>query len=240
MLLGLCAPPALVLDSPPQPQGSFGSRSSPWSSSWVGWSEGWNPWWGRQPSLCSSPQQTNPFSCKSLPRKLRAPSREKPIPFQCPAHSTSHQKAFHCFHPIIYCLVPCALQEMVLPNIFRFLSQRSLCQCLLSLLGSDVILDTIPVAVSSSYVPNCLGGVLITPLIQPWPSPLDLLLSDFTKSKLSGALSAPFVQHHPRCQGHLGSKNKHPAERQVLLDMGRNFQPQFPSRWFILKQQGRS
>lgn len=103
------------------------------------------------------PTQTNPFSCKACPGNSVPPTREKPILFQCPAHGTSHQKAFHCFHPIIYCSVPCALEEMVLPNIFHFLSQRSLCKCLLSLPGSvRVILDVTTVAMSSNYVPAWL------------------------------------------------------------------------------------
>lgn len=130
---------------------SFGSGSSPWSSSCVGFSEGWSPWWGRQRSLCSSTQRI-PHTNKSL--FMQTPLRKLSVPHQGKAHpvpvpSTSQQKVFHCFHPIIYCFVPCALEEMVLPNIFHFLSQRSLCKCLLSLLGITTM------ATSSNYVPNC-------------------------------------------------------------------------------------
>lgn len=129
-----------------------------------------------------SPHKQIPFHAnRACPGNSVPLTREKPILFQCP----SHQKASHCFHTIIYCFAPCALEEMVLPNIFHFLSQRSLCECLLSLLGSvHVILDIITMAMSSNYVPNYLGGVLITAPVQPWASTLDLLLFGVNKSKL--------------------------------------------------------
>lgn len=185
-----------------------------------------------------SPHKQIPFHAnRACPGNSLPPTREKPILFQCPADDTSHQKASHCFHAIIYCFVPCALEEMVLPNIFHILSQRSLCKCLLSLLGSVcVILDIITVAMSSNYVFNCLEGLLITSLIQPWASTLDLLLFGVNKSKRSGDFT---VSHGTFCTT-LNIQAIWEARTnilQVLLEMGRNFQPKFPSRWFTLKQQ---
>lgn len=70
----------------PSQKGSFGSRSSPWSSSCVGWSEGWNPWCGRQRSLCSSTPGI-PHTNKSLFMQTPAQQTQCPPPGKSPSCS---------------------------------------------------------------------------------------------------------------------------------------------------------
>lgn len=81
------------------------------------------------------PHKQVPFYATACPESSAPPSREKPILFQCPADGTSHQKAFHSFHHVIYCFVPLVEEETALPNIFNFQSQTSLYKGLLSPLG---------------------------------------------------------------------------------------------------------
>lgn len=81
------------------------------------------------------PHKQVPFHANTCPENSVPPTREKPVPFQCPTDGTSHRKAFHSFHHIMYCFLPFVVEEMVLPNIFHFQSQGSHYKCLLLLLG---------------------------------------------------------------------------------------------------------
>lgn len=116
---------------PPQQKGNFGVILG---SGYDRWKHGLeNHLWQRampvsaQEVSCSIPQKQFPFHANACLESLVPPTREKPILFQHPADGTSHQKAFHSFHHVIYCFVPFVEEETVLPNIFNFQSQTNCC-----------------------------------------------------------------------------------------------------------------
>lgn len=127
----------------PQLNRSFRSGSGPWGSICDRWRHGLEtclqqteiPVLRQAEHSPGCPHKQVPFHANSHLESSVAPTREKPILFQCRMDGTSHQKAFHSFHHIMYCFVPFAVEEMVLPNIFHFQSQTSSYKCLLSLLG---------------------------------------------------------------------------------------------------------
>lgn len=164
MLLGVgvlccgCRLPSLVL-GPPQLKGSFGSGSGPRSSVCDRWRHGLEtslqqteiPVLSRAEGSPGCPHKQVPFHANSCPESSVPPTGEKPILFQCPTDGRSHQKAFHSFHHIMYCFVPFVVEEMVLPNIFHFLSQISHYKWLLSLLGFVYV-----ICLTSSVMAKCV------------------------------------------------------------------------------------
>lgn len=159
-----CCLSSLALGSP-QLKGSFGNGSGPRGSVCDSWRHGLEtcPQQTEIPVLSQAegspgcPHKQVPFHANACPESSVPPTREKPVLFQCPTDGTSHQKAFHSFHHIMYCFVPFVVEEMVLPNIFHFQSQQAAinasCHCWgLCMLYVWRHQPWLNVAISSNYV----------------------------------------------------------------------------------------